>query len=126
MIRTLILAAALPQFFGACGHAYLGERDIFPKLAVASTGLAPASLRILRLTWHLASLSFVLMGSTLTLLAFKAGPLSKNERRIAIAVSLWYAITGIACVGYWDYTKPQSWVFLLTAVFIQLGLHWTP
>jgi hypothetical protein len=51
MSRPLFLIVALPQFLGAFGHAYIGERDIVTKLTVASTGLDPSAIRIVRVTW---------------------------------------------------------------------------
>jgi len=126
MSRPAFLAVAIPQFFGAFGHAYLGERDIFPKLTVASTGLDPPALRILRITWHVASLTFISISATLMALGVKRGGLSRSERWIVAGISVWYAITGIACVGYWDYNKPQSWYFLINSALLQLGLRLTP
>jgi len=126
MTRPLFLIAALPQFFGLVGHAYLGERDIFPKVTVAKTGLKPASLRVLRLTWHMIAVTFGFMGSVLAVLGFKEGVLTVAERRVAAGISVWYAITGTASVLYWDRKTPQAWVFLVTAGIIQLGLYLTP
>ena len=126
MSRPIFLAVAIPQFFGAFGHAYLGERDIFPNLTVASTGLDPSALRILRVTWHVASLTFVSFSVALMALGLKQGVLSKSEQRIVLGISVWYAITGIACVGYWDHNKPQSWFFLINSALLGLGLRWTP
>ena len=126
MIRPLFLLVAVPQFFGAFGHAFLGERDIFPKITVASTGLEPAALRVLRVTWHSASLTFVFMSGVLTLLGLKKGVLSRLERWIVMGIAAWYALEGIACVGYWDSKKPQPWFFVLNSVLIQMGLYYTP
>ena len=126
MTRTLFLLAAVPSFFGAFGHSYLGERDIFPKLHTSSTGLNPAASRILRVTWHTASLSFACLGSVLTILGCKAGLLSREERWIVGGISFWYALAGIGCVKYWDRKQPQGWVFFAIAGLIQLGLMLTP
>jgi hypothetical protein len=126
MTRALFLLAALPSFFGAFGHSYLGERDIFPKLHASSTGLNPPAIRILRVTWHTASLSFACWGSVLAILAFKSGLLSREERWIVGGISIWYALTGIACIKYWDRKRAQGWVFLAICGMLQLGLWLTP
>jgi hypothetical protein len=126
MYRPIFLLAGLPQFFGALGHAYLGERDIFPKLAVAKTGLQPEQLRILRVTWHVASLTFTLLGAVLLVLAGKPTELSSAETWIARGVALWYWFTGIACLLFWDRRKPQPWVFVTTSFLVLSGLRLTP
>jgi len=126
MPRTFFLVVAVPQLLGAFGHAYLGERDIFPKLTVASTGLEPSQLRVLRLTWHTVSLTFGFISVALTALALKKGKLNGTERWIVNGISAWYTLVGIASVGYWDHTKPQPWFFLINGAMIQLGLRRTP
>lgn len=126
MSRPAFLLVAIPQFFGAFGHAYLGERDIFPKLTVASTGLDPSALRVLRVTWHTTSLTFISISAALMALGVKRGVLSRSERWVVVGISIWYALTGIACVGYWDHKKPQPWLFLINSAMLQLGLRWTP
>jgi hypothetical protein len=126
MTRLLFLLAALPSFFGAFGHSYLGERDIFPKLHASSTGLNPAALRIIRVTWHSASLSFAFFGSVLIILGCKSGLLSCEERWIVSGISLWYALCGIGSVKYWDRKMLQGWVFLAIFGMLQLGLMLTP
>jgi hypothetical protein len=126
MSRPIFLLVAVPQFLGAFGHAYLGERDIFPKLTVASTGLQPSQLRVLRVTWYTVSLTFGFISIALTALALKRGKLNGTERWIVIGISAWYTLVGIASVGYWDHTKPQPWFFLINGAMVQLGLRWTP
>jgi hypothetical protein len=126
MSRPLFLIAAIPHFFGTFGHSYLGERDIFPKLFIANTGLNMSSLRILRVTWHTASLSFALMGTALTVLGYKRGLLSRAEKAIVRAITVWNVLAGIACLAYWDRTKMQGWMFLCISGMLQLGLKWTP
>ena len=126
MTRPLFLLAALPSFFGTFGHSYLGERDIFPKLHAPSTGLNPAAFRILRVTWHTASLSFACLGSVLTILGCKSDLLSREERWIVGGISVWYAFCGIGCIKYWDRKQPQGWLFLAICGIIQLGLMLTP
>jgi hypothetical protein len=126
MSKPIYLLVAIPQFLGAFGHAYLGERDIFPKLTVASTGLDPSQLRVLRLTWHTVSLTFAFISIGLMALAMKRGRLSGTERRIVMAFSAWYACVGVAGVGYWDHTKPQPWLFVVNSALLQLGLRWHP
>lgn len=126
MTRPLFLLAALLSFFGTFGHSYLGERDIFPKLHASSTGLNPAAIRILRVTWHTASLSFATLGSILTLLGCKSGLLSRDERWIVGGISVWYALTGVGCIKYWDRKRAQGWVFLAICGMLQLGLMLTP
>jgi hypothetical protein len=126
MTRLLFLLAALLSFFGAFGHAYLGEREIFPKLHPSAAGLNPPAVRILRVTWHTASLSFACWGSVLTMLACKSGLLSREDRYIVAGISVWYTLTGIGCVKYWDRKKPQGWSFLAISGLIQLGLMLTP
>jgi hypothetical protein len=126
MSRPLFLIAAIPHFIGTFGHSYLGERDIFPKLFVANTGLNMSSLRILRVTWHTASLSFALMGTVLTVLGYKRGLLSRAEKAIVGAITVWNVLAGIACLAYWDRRRPQGWMFLGISGLLQLGLKWTP
>jgi len=126
MYRPLFLIAALPAFFGTFGHSYLGERDIFPKLLAAKTGLQPAQLRILRITWHTTSLTFAFLGSTLTVLGLKTSPLSQAEHWICIGISIWFALCGIACLTYWDKTMPQGSMFLAITGIILAGLRMTP
>jgi len=126
MSRPLFLIAAIPAFFGSFGHSYLGERDIFPKLSTAKTGLQSQQLRIVRVTWHTASLTFALLGFTLTLLGLKNGALTQAEEWIVMAIGAWYAVLGIACVAFWDKTKLQGWSFLGISGAILAGLRVTP
>ena len=125
MFRPAFLLVAIPQFFGAFGHAYLGERDIFPKLTVASTGLNPSALRVLRLTWHTLSLTFISISVTLMALGVKRGVLSNSETWMVFGISVWYAVTGIASIVYWNREKPQGWLFLINSVLLQFGLRWS-
>jgi hypothetical protein len=126
MSRPYFLVAALPSFFGAFGHSYLGEREIFPKLSVATTGLTPSQLRILRATWHATSITFAFLASVQTILALKTGVLSQAEGWIVTGMSVWYAALGIAAVGYWDPSAFQGYLFLATAAVLQVGLASTP
>ena len=126
MSRPLFLIAAIPHFIGTFGHSYLGERNIFPKLFVANTSLNMSSLRILRVTWHTASLSFALMGTALTVLGYKRGLLSRAEKAIVRAITVWNVLAGIACLAYWDSRRPQGWAFLCISGLLQLGLKCTP
>ena len=70
--------------------------------------------------------TFMFMGSVLMVLALKHGVLSIAERRVAMGVSLWYAIVGFASVLYWGRNIPQGWFFLAVSGLVQLGLHLTP
>ena len=126
MYRPLFLLSAIPQFIGTFGHSYLGERDIFPKLFKANTGVTQSNLRILRVTWHTASLSFALMGTILTVLGYKKGLLSEAERTVVGVISAWNVLAGIACLAYWDKKQPQGWMFCCISILLQLGLKWTP
>ena len=126
MVRPAFLVVAAPALLGAFGHAYLGERDIFPKITVASTGLLSDSIRVLRLSWHAVSLTFFCFGVALTALGLKRGVLSNSERWVVTGISIWFAIQGIAGVGYWTSTKPQPYLFLLQSALLQGGLRWTP
>ena len=125
-MRALFLAAAIPQFFGVIGHSTLGEREIFPKLFKGKTGLDGPALRILRATWHVASLSFALQGIILMALAFKSGLLTREERIAVHAISGWNLGTGILCVGYWGRDKPQGWLFIGITTLLQIGLLLKP
>jgi hypothetical protein len=122
MTRLAFVIVAVPSIVGAFGHAYLGERDIFPKITVASTGLSGESIRVLRLVWHAVGLTFVLFGVILIALGFKRGGLSKSDRLVVTAISIWFAILGIAGVRYWNPTQPQPYLFLIQSALLLGGM----
>ena len=126
MHRPLFLIAAFPSFFGAIGHAYLGERAIFPNLLLPETRLSPAQIRILRVTWHLISITFLLFGTILAVFAFKRDELSELERFVVRGIGAWFGIAGVAGALFWDRRKMQPWVFLLMSMSMTAGLHTTP
>jgi hypothetical protein len=122
MTRLAFVIVAVPSLLGAFGHAYLGERDIFPKITVASTGLSGESIRVLRLAWHTVSLTFILFGVILMALGFKRGGLSKSDRWVVTGISIWFAILGIAGVRYWSPTEPQPYLFLIQSALLLGGM----
>jgi hypothetical protein len=93
MTRPAFLIVAVPSILGAFGHANFGDRDIFPKITAASTGLSGESIRVLRLAWHTLGLTIRVI---LTALGFKPGALSKSDRLVVTGISVWFAILGIA------------------------------
>src|SRR5256885_10338177 len=114
-------------FFSALSAPLYGEKRDFSKISPATPpGLSPAAIRILRVTWHTASLSFACLGSVLTILGCKSGLLSREERWIVGGISVWYALTGVGCIKYWDRKEAQGWVFLAICGMLQLGLMLTP
>jgi hypothetical protein len=98
MTILAFLIVAVPSILGAFGHVYLGDRDIFPKITGASTGLSGESIRVLRLAWHAVGLTIILLGVILMALGFKPGALSKSDRLVVTGISIWFAILGIAGV----------------------------
>jgi hypothetical protein len=120
--RVAFVIVAVPSIVGAFGHAFLGERDIFPKITGASTGLSRESIRVLRLAWHTVGLTFILFGVILIALAFKPGALSKSDRWVATGISIWFAILGVAGVRYWSPTEPQPYLFLVQSALLLGGM----
>ncbi len=124
-MNTPLLVAAGLSAVGGLLHSVLGERLILSKLATEglpeTLGSSVFTLRVLRLFWHIVSVSWWGFSALLVLLA--SMPAGEDIQKLVCAIALTFLASAIVSFAV-SRGRHFSWgVLLVIAVLIWLGIR---